>query len=77
MHTHASSTCKAGRGWDRQLGLPATSIAGEGARSHVELVVSSLASDVVATSLDTLSVAYNRRLPEEQAAPGPGSTHFR
>ena len=28
-----SSTCKAGRGWDRQLGLPATLVAGEGARS--------------------------------------------
>ena len=49
MLTHVSSTCKAGRGWDRQLGLPATSVAGEGARSHVELVVSSLASDMVAT----------------------------
>ena len=77
MLTHASCTCKAGCGWDRQLGFPATSVAGEGARSHVELVISSLASDMVATSPDTLSVAYNRRLPEEQAVPGPGSTHFR
>ena len=48
---------KAGGGYDRQLGLPVTSVAGEVALSPTSIMD--------ATSLGTLSVAYNRHRPEK------------